>query len=112
MKTLAPPSETEDHFQERVVRLARRRGWQTMHVRRGRGRNGWNTPTTVPGWPDLVLWRPGHFLLAELKADRGRLAPAQASVVASLRRAGVRVEVWRPSDWQIIRSTLSKVSDG
>lgn len=101
---------SEAELQAQVVELARICGWRTMHVRRsiGKGRR-WTTSTSVVGWPDLALWRPGQFLLVELKTDRGQLSNEQAVVVASLRVAGVDARVWRPSDWDSdIEPTLTR----
>lgn len=99
------PSEGE--FQASVVELAELAGWRVLHVRpvtdqRSRTR----TPTTCIGWPDLCLWRPGRFMAAELKAERGRLSPAQRDVLDSLAAAGVECHVWRPSDWPAIEAVL------
>lgn len=109
-RTLPGPPQTEASFQAQVVDLAHLCGWRTMHVRRtvGRrnGRPAWQTATSIDGWPDLCLWRPGWFLAVELKTDRGRLTAAQAEVLASLRDAGVDVRVWRPADWPDIEATL------
>ena len=50
------------------------------------------------GFPDVVivgksvLWR-------ELKAERGRLSPAQREWLDKLRQAGSDADVWRPDDW-------------
>jgi hypothetical protein len=61
----------------------------------------------VPGWPDLVLWRAGQFLVAELKSARGRLRPEQRDVLATLAAAGVDARVWRPADWPEIEALLT-----
>jgi hypothetical protein len=98
---------TETEFQALVVDLAHLTGWQTMHVRPAQTANGRHlTPTTCVGWPDLTLWRPGQHLIRELKTDRGRLTPAQADVLDSLRLAGIDADVWRPRDWDAINRTL------
>lgn len=95
---------TEAAFQAQVIELATLCGWESMHVRRTRGRTRrgvkWLTATSVDGWPDVVLWRPGEFLMVELKTDKGRLTAEQAAVHRSLRAAGVDVRVWRPRHWE------------
>lgn len=98
---------SEQAFQQQVVELARVCRWRTMHVRRtvGRGRT-WTTSTSVTGWPDLAIWRPGQFLLVELKSDTGKVTPDQQRVLSSLCAAGVDVRVWRPKDWEQIVETL------
>ncbi len=99
---------TEAELQQQVVELARIAGWRVMHVRRsiGKGRR-WTTATSVVGWPDLVLWRPGQFLAVELKTDTGMLTVEQAAVLDGLRAAGVDTRVWRPRDFDEIQATLT-----
>ena len=54
------------------------------------------------------MWHPKfrHFLMAELKREKGRLSEAQKSVIAELEHCGVRVYVWKPSDWDKIEAVL------
>lgn len=105
-----PLPVTEAQFQAQVLALAHLHGWRTMTVRPSIGRRGgrpaWQTTTSIAGWPDAALWRPGQFLLVELKTDRGRVTPAQREVIGSLADAGVDVRVWRPADWPEIEATL------
>lgn len=99
----------EADFQRTVVDLAALFGWEAMHVRRSvvRGQR-WATATSVPGWPDLTLWRPGELLFAELKADRGRVTDDQQRVLDSLAAAGQEVHVWRPRDWPALEARLRR----
>jgi len=100
---------TEAEFQQRVIDAANLYGWRSCHTRKATVRAGRiATPTSVPGWPDLVLWRPklGGLLFVELKTDKGRLSPAQAEVLESLSSAGAVTAVWRPSHWHRITETL------
>lgn len=103
---------TEAVFQRQVIELALLCGWRVNHHRptpAGRGRDRYTTATTVPGFPDLELWAPGRGVLyRELKTDTGRLSPEQHDVLTSLRAAGADVAVWRPSDWDEIRTTLRR----
>ena len=79
-----------------------------MHVRRSIARQGqWATSTSIAGWPDLILWKPGRFLAVELKSESGRLTRQQATVLDSLAAASVDVRVWKPSSWPEIESTLT-----
>jgi hypothetical protein len=97
----------EAGFQAAVVELAQLCGWQCMHVRRSIARDGqWATATSVPGWPDLVAFRPGQLLFIELKAERGRLSVQQRDVLDALTAAGADVRIWKPSDWPAIETTL------
>ena len=99
---------TEADFQATVVELATFAGWRIMHVRRSTERgNRWVTSTSISGWPDLTIWKPGRLLFAELKTESGRLTKHQRDVLQSLAEAGADVRIWRPSDWPEIESTLT-----
>jgi hypothetical protein len=102
---------TEAQFQAQLIGLARFAGWTVNHVRPSEGRRGgqraWQTTTSVTGWPDLTIWRPGRFLVAELKSDRGRLTAAQQTVLDSLTAAGVECHIWRPRDFDAIEQLLT-----
>ena len=66
---------------------------------------------TKAGWPDLLLIHAGHTYGLELKAERGRVSPAQVRVHAELTLAGATVEVAYGVDqaiailkrWEVIR---------
>ena len=97
---------TETELQRYVLRLAADRDWWAMHVRLGKASRP-ITPTSVRGWPDLTLWRPGSGLLfRELKGPDGKLKPHQADVLASLEAAGQDVDVWTPADMATIEHEL------
>jgi hypothetical protein len=55
------------------------------------------------GFPDLVLARHGRVLLAELKADGGRLGPGQPEWLAAL---GDHGRLWRPTQWDAVLEEL------
>lgn len=100
---------TEREFQRRVTRLAKDHGWAVRHYSDSRKQTagGRMVPDReAAGVPDLLLVRE-RVLWAELKAERGRLRPAQVSMIARLRWAGEDVRLWRPSDWPQIVETLS-----
>ena len=61
--------QSEREFIRAVGELAQLAGWSTYHTYCSRRR--------VPGFPDLVLARPGELLFIELKTDLGRLTPEQ-----------------------------------
>lgn len=115
-RSIPAPAVSEASFQTQVLELARICGWQSMHVRRAMGRrNGaaaWQTPTSIKGWPDAAIWRPGRFLLVEFKSEKGPVRPEQVEVIGSLRAAGVDVRVWRPSDWPEIQRVLTEAARG
>ena len=66
---------TEDDLLGNVIHAARIHGWLVHHCRAARTADGWRTPVQGNrGFPDLVLAKPGRLVLAELKAQRGRLS--------------------------------------
>lgn len=78
-----------------VLDLARLLGWRTAVAGDG------------AGFPDLLAVRGERIVAAELKADRGRVTPAQTPWLAVLAAAGVAVYVWRPADYpDVIAETL------
>lgn len=91
-------TQTERAFQASVVRYARLMGWSTYHTHDSR--------RSDPGFPDLVLVRRPRVVFAELKAERGRVRPAQRAWIAELRACGQAVYLWRPSSWQEIEEAL------
>lgn len=96
---------SEADFQRRVIDAATLYGWRHCHTRRATVRHGRvATPTSVPGWPDLVLWNPerGGVMFVELKTDKGVLSTDQQDALISLAKAGAYVDVWRPRDWERI----------
>ena len=100
------PSEAE--FQHSVTELATLWGWRVLHIRRSiDGHDGrWRTTTSIAGWPDILAWRPGQVIAAELKSEAGRLTRQQKDVLASLADAGIECFVWRPADWAQLESVL------
>ncbi len=99
MTTTALRTLTEAQFQRQVVDLAELYGYRCHHP--------WISIHSSSGWPDIALFRPGRFLLAELKTQRGKLSPAQHDTIDLLRLAGVEVHIWRPSQLEEIREILA-----
>lgn len=96
----------EADFQRQIVELAELFGWRVMHVHPLRTKDGWRTPTSHVGWPDLTLWRPPHLICWEVKTDRGRLTDMQARTLDELAACGITAAVVRPKDWETIEATL------
>jgi hypothetical protein len=94
----ATASLSEKQFLEQVRELAKALGYNTYHP--------WLSIRSERGWPDLAIWRPGRFILAELKSEKGKLTASQARIIETLREAGVEVHVWRPSDFDEIVELL------
>jgi len=60
-----------------------------------------------PGWPDLVLLRPGRTLFIELKTNEGKLTVDQDRWIKGLRANGHECHVWRPRDREQVLKVLS-----
>lgn len=90
--------ESERDFQRWVLELAATARWESYHTHDSR--------RSRAGWPDLALWRPGEFLLAELKTETGAVSAEQQRTLLSLRKAGVEVHLWRPLDRPVIEERL------
>lgn len=89
---------SEDELGRQVAKLAKRGGWRIMHVRRSRRTDGgWETATSVKGWPDLEMVGP-RIIWRELKGTGGRLSPDQEKVLGQLRAAGGDAGCWWPED--------------
>lgn len=84
-------STSEADLLAAVRRVANVSGWRAYHTYR--------SDKSEPGFPDLVLVRDERLVFAELKAQRGRLEPAQHAWLNAL-AVVERVEtyVWRPLD--------------
>ena len=107
---------SEDDLQQSIIDLAHLHGWKCAHFRSVKvtkkdGSTFWQTPVAADGegFVDLVLVRKspsvdgsgmGRVIFAELKAERGKIEPAQREWLGLLTLTQ-RVEVfcWRPSDW-------------
>lgn len=99
---------TEREWQGQVTQAAEMLGWSWAHFRPAMTSKGWRTPVSGPmgaGFPDLILCRGDRLVMAELKAEGGRLTPAQRDVLDLLRPAA-EVHVWRPSDLEIALEVL------
>ena len=106
---------SERSFQAAVIDLARRLGWLVGHhhdSRRQIAPGKYVGDRDAAGVPDLILVRGNRIVLAELKAEKGKLRPAQRTWIDALRAvesdaAGrVLVKVWTPNSWDEIERLL------
>lgn len=89
---------TEAEWQATVVDLAKACGWLVIHIR---------TMTDMEaGIPDLLMFRGGRFVLAELKTATGTVSIKQQMWHARAADRGVTVEVWRPADYDRAEEVL------
>jgi hypothetical protein len=101
---------TEKSFQDTVIEAATLYGWMVHAERPAMTQNGWRTPIQgLAGFPDLVLCHPEKqvIIFAELKSESGKVSEAQQDWIIALGQcSGVKVFLWRPSDWNQIEKVL------
>jgi len=90
---------SEAELQQAVQHLASLLGWKYYHAPDNRPNARGAIQKIVPGFPDLLLVHPERrwLIFAELKAEKGRLTPAQKNWLTWLGRIA-EVYVWRPRD--------------
>lgn len=106
-KTVNPTDKliSEKDFMESIVDLARHTGWMVYHT--------YDSRRSTAGFPDLVMTKHKRLIIAEIKSEKGKTTPAQDQWLETLRTArGVKVKLWRPSDWPEIERTLGGVPQG
>ena len=81
---------TEADLQRAVIDLCRWLGLHYFHDNDSRRNRA--------GFPDLVIVGQHGVLFRELKTDKGRLRPEQATWLSRLQQAGADADVWRPAD--------------
>ncbi len=91
---------SEDEFQAQIVALAEATNWLCYHTHDSR--------RSQPGFPDLVLVRGSAVLFLEVKAEKGKLSPAQLEWMVGLKQAQyVHAATVRPSDWDEVERLLT-----
>lgn len=111
--------QSEKQFEQSVADYSKLMGWMSYHNLDSRG--------SEPGFPDRVFVRVPRIVIAEFKAEKGRLSVAQkiwlrelgavADVIQQLlelpelpgsngQRIGLEVRVWYPGDWDEIQAVL------
>jgi hypothetical protein len=107
---------SEAAFQTGVIRLARSLNYEIYHHTTAGGkcrqcgtRSSGGRIVTSKGFPDLVIARtdPPRLIYAELKSQKGRIAPEQREWQERLEANGQEFYIWRPSDWPDIERILS-----
>lgn len=111
-RTGAGGAELEAAFAVKVENLLTLYGWRWYHTHDSR--------RSPPGFPDYVAVRGPELLFIELKAEAGRVRPAQREWLealgvveetvneVSLGRGLVEVYIWRPSELDAINYRLSR----
>ena len=106
---VSPLKLTEKAFQHQVEHLAHVFGWRLYHALPAMNHAGrWRTAQSGDiGFPDLVLAHPIKGLIcAELKTQTGRVTESQRTWLNYLEAAGAECYVWRPSDFDAIKTRL------
>lgn len=118
-RTVLSGTVSEAAWQEQVIAMAERAGWEVWHDR------ATNIPRKCPhcggilrlirnaaGLPDLLLWHPAarRFMAAELKSDAGKVTPAQQHIIDLFVLAGIDAYVWRPSMVRAVEMILSALA--
>lgn len=90
---------TEKQFESQVKELAKMFGWLYYHT--------WGSFHSPAGFPDCVLVRGNRLIFAELKAEKGKVAPAQQEWLDALGNlVNSSVYLWRPADFDTIVEIL------
>lgn len=99
----------EAELQRLVEGLAKKNGWLSCHMKKAFVEGRIITPTSVPGFPDLVLARPPALVFLELKAESNKKRdPDQIEWIRALQRCNsVEAYIVRPSDWREIYDLLT-----
>jgi hypothetical protein len=93
--------EAETPFMNRVIAYAKQAGWTLYHTHDSR--------RSAPGFPDLILMRPGEIIAAECKRNSEKPSPEQVvwlSLFATLPNG--EACVWRPRDEAAILARLTQ----
>lgn len=101
-----PPAKAEREFQRTLVETLELFGYVGTHIFPLMDRHGvMRTPTTSPGWPDLLYVRTPRVLAIEVKRD-GVSVPERQRAWLTLFASIPCVRAWvvRPSDpsWDVI----------
>lgn len=91
---------SEKDWQALVVEYARYNAWMVFHV--------FDSRRSEPGYPDLTLLRGSECIVAELKAEKGKVRADQHKWLEAFAEAGIEAHVWRPSDWSLIEGRLRR----
>ncbi len=94
------PPMLESEFQDQVVDLARRLGYDFIY-------HTWNSQNSPAGFPDLMILR-GHLIVMELKSESGTLTPEQYFWLLAFLEITPFVYVFKPSDWDEVVEALQK----
>ena len=123
---MLPPSASEAQIHKAVVdyfHKAKRPRVVVHHSPNGAKRSRWEQAQVaragmMAGWPDLTFVADGRVYGLELKTDRGRLTPSQATAHDMLKEAGMKIAIARSVDeavavlrgWNLVRDDVRLVN--
>ncbi len=100
----------ESDLKSHIIELAKWHGWLIHHDLPALDRRGqWRTHIEGhAGFPDLVLAHAGRgLIMAELKAETGRVSLEQTKWLAALEGHKAEVALWYPHNLKEIESRLA-----
>jgi len=103
------PILSEKAFMAAMGQLAMAHGWKVFHP--------FDSRKSIPGYPDLTMAHVptrqlpgGSLLMAEVKIEGEKPTIEQQAWLDVLQTiTGIQCFLWRPSDWNVIESTLCAV---
>lgn len=100
-EAVAPDWQTnEKAFTQKVIDFAREHGWELRY-------HTFNSASSAPGFPDLVLGRRGVVeRVAELKVCGKQPTKDQRQWLEAFAAAGIPADVWTPEIWESICEVL------
>jgi hypothetical protein len=105
---VSPLPVTEEDVQRVIVETAQWKGWLVHHLRPARTKKGWRTAIIGdPGFPDLVLARPGRItFFIECKGPRGRFEAGQRAWRSALEHGGGQYILATPANLDTVLALL------
>lgn len=98
---------SEADFTRQILDLAALNGWRAAHFRPAQTGRGWRTAMSGDiGYPDVTLAKDGRLIVAELKAEGGRVRPEQVAWLRAIHGDDWQTWVWRPRDLTRIAALL------
>ena len=90
---------SEKGYAQQIYDLARYYHWRCYRTHDSR-----HSPA---GYPDFSLLHGRRHVYAEIKSEKGKLAPEQRAWLLALLQAGHEVYLFRPSNWSLVVDVLS-----
>ncbi len=94
--------KSERHFQTAICNLALVNGWLVYNHPDSRKAN----VASTPGFPDIVLAKPGVLVFIETKMPKRHPSEDQQRWIDALKTAFIRCFVAYPDDYEMVRSII------